>query len=145
MRYWAYLVLKLAVVTVFMIAAWRGLAAVWPEPQPFLSQSTQPFAGDLWFTTAAMVLWLIGVGLVYAAILDQRYRCRTCLRRLRMPQTAGSWNQVLFGPPRTDYICPYGHGTLRVPELKIAGSDQADWEPIENMWKELEDLSSRKK
>jgi hypothetical protein len=145
MRYWAYLVLKLAVVAGIIGAAWRGLNAVWPAPQPFLNQYNHAFARDLWYTTAVMGLWLAGVGLVYLAILDQRYRCRTCVRRLRMPQSAGSWNQVLFGAPRTDYICPFGHGTLRVPELRISGSDDPDWHPIENMWKELEELSSGKK
>ena len=49
-----------------------------------------------------------------SCIWDQRYRCRVCLRRLRMPVETGSWSRMLqFGRPRIEYICPYGHGTLR--------------------------------
>ena len=32
-----------------------------------------------------------------------------------------SWTHVLLGAPRTEYICPYGHGTLKVAELQITG------------------------
>jgi hypothetical protein len=144
MKYWGFLAAKLAAIAGIIGAGWWGLNAVWPEPDVFLRQRLEPFARDLWYTTAVMVLWLAAVGLVYLAVLDQRYRCRTCLRRLRMPQTSGGWNQALLGPPRTDYICPYGHGTLRVPDLRISGSAEGNWEPIDDMWKELEDLSPRK-
>ncbi|HBY62178.1 MAG TPA: hypothetical protein DEH78_20350 [Solibacterales bacterium] len=84
---------------------------------------------------------LIGAAalLLAAVVLDQKYRCRTCLRRLRMPVMAGSWpNSFLRGAPRTEYICPYGHGTLRVPELQIAGRENSRWRENEDLWTELE-------
>ena len=62
-----------------------------------------------------------------------------------MPVLTGSWTAVLFGAPRTEYICPYGHGTLKVAELQITGRQQPDWQPHEDIWKELESLEETKK
>jgi hypothetical protein len=78
-------------------------------------------------------------------VQDQRYRCRTCLRKLRSPISAGSWpNSLLLGRPRREYICIYGHGTLKVPEEQITGSGTPDWQPhSEDILKELEESSQR--
>ena len=61
--------------------------------------------------------------------------------------SAGSWpNMLLFGQPRTEYICLYGHGTLKVPEVQITGPHGPDWEPHdEDIWKELESLEETKR
>jgi hypothetical protein len=88
---------------------------------------------------------LIAAGLVWAVILDQRYRCRSCVRRLRMPIHRGSWNHVLLGAPRTEYICLFGHGTLTVAELQITGMQNPDWEPHQDIWAELYALDESKK
>ena len=83
----------------------------------------KPFGHDLGFTTAMLLFFLACFGVLHLIIWDQRYRCRTCLRRLRMPVSAGSWpNMLLFGQPRTEYICLYGHGTLKVPEVRITSN-----------------------
>jgi hypothetical protein len=142
MRYWGILAAKLAAVAGVIAGLWFGLNALWPKPDPGLRVQLHPFATDLWYTAAVMVMFLVGVGLVYLAVFDQRYRCRTCGRRLRMPVRQGGWNLVLMGRPTLDYICAYGHGTLRVPELGIASPEQAAWEPIEDMWRELEELQT---
>jgi hypothetical protein len=44
---------------------------------------------------------------------------------------------LLYGKPRLEYICTYGHGTLKVPELHITGTEPSAWEPHEDIWKEL--------
>jgi hypothetical protein len=45
---------------------------------------------------------------------------------------------VLLGPPRREYICPYGHGTLKVSELQITGPHPADWQQhSDDIWAEL--------
>jgi hypothetical protein len=133
------MIAKLAGIAGLMSGLWIALNAVWPEPDVFLKHRLEPFARDLGYTFAVLALWLFGAGILYVAILDQRFRCRTCLRRLRMPLTQGLWNRTLMGPPRTDYICPFGHGTLRVPEVHLSDAPN-EWEPIDNMWRELEDL-----
>jgi len=144
-RYWAYLAGKLAAAAGVLALAWKGFHAVWPEPAPFMRVQLEPFARDLGYTVAVMVFGLLSVGLIYLVLLDQRFRCRTCLRRLRMPVTHGTWNQFLLGVPRTEYICLYGHGTLRVEEVHIAGVSDSNWKPNDDMWKELEELEESRK
>ncbi|MGP8246086.1 MAG: hypothetical protein ACLQVN_16400 [Bryobacteraceae bacterium] len=96
--------------------------------------------GDRLLCNLALMGWfLLAAGVGYLIVWDQRYRCRTCLRRLRMPVETGSWGQMLqFGRPRIEYICVYGHGTLRAEELQISGREQPEWTPnSDDYWREL--------
>lgn len=145
MKYWGLLAAKLLGIYVALHYLWLGTKLLLPRPRPFLYLG-QPFGRDLPWTLAAGACFLIGCGLVYLAILDQRYRCRVCLRRLRMPIVTGSWGHMLqLGRPRTEYICPFGHGTLKVPQVQISGLEQPDWKANEDMWRELESLEGSKK
>jgi hypothetical protein len=147
MKYWAFLVAKLAMAAAFLVVL-RGLIRYeLPKAQTFMFDSIRPdpFGHDLLYTFAFLMFTLFAVGLLWLIIWDQRYRCRTCLRRLRMPIFTGSWTHVLFGAPHTEYICPYGHGTLKVAELQITGHQNPDWEPHEDIWKELYALEESKK
>lgn len=147
MRYWAYLAAKLTVAGGLLVAIRALILYVLPQPQTFMYSFIRPdpFAHDLLYTFVMMVFTLLALGLLWLIVWDQRYRCRTCLRRLRMPILTGSWTHVLFGRPRTEYICPYGHGTLKVEELQITGHQNPDWEPHEDIWKELYALEETKK
>jgi hypothetical protein len=136
MRYWAFLIAKLVVAAGIVIGMGYLIDFVFPPPRAFADGGALA-AHDLHMGLASMFEALFAAGLVWAIIWDQRYRCRTCLRRLRMPIQTGSWTHVLLGAPRTEYICIYGHGTLKVAELQITGRTQPDWEPHEDMWKEL--------
>jgi hypothetical protein len=89
--------------------------------------------------------FLLAEGILFLIIWDQKLRCRTCGRRLRMPVSKGSHAHVLFGPPRTDYICVYGHGTLKVPELAISGRETPKWKENQDIWKELTEASTKSK
>jgi hypothetical protein len=42
-----------------------------------------------------------------------------------------------LGRPHLEYICPYGHGTLKVAELQISGLEPAEWTENGDMWEEL--------
>jgi hypothetical protein len=143
MKYWAYLVAKLVLAGVFLYGLLRILAYVF-VPKPVFN-ITEPFGHDLVYTLIMFVYSLVAVGVVWVAVWDQRYRCRTCLRRLCMPILTGDWTHVLLGPPRTEYICPFGHGTLKVDEVQITGPQVRDWQPHEDMWKELVSLDDSKK
>jgi hypothetical protein len=45
-----------------------------------------------------------------------------------MPVPTGSWGRMLLlGRPRIEYICPYGHGTLKRDELQIYGPETPEW------------------
>ena len=143
MKYWGYLIAKLLVAALLLRTVWWVVIRLcFSEPPVFLGLEQRPFAHDLGYTTAMMFFFLVSVGVLYLVVWDQRYRCRSCLRRLRMPVAAGSWpNMLLFGQPRMEYICIYGHGTLKVPEVQITGSSNPDWQPHhEDIWRELESL-----
>jgi len=94
---------------------------------------------DLPWTGLVLLFFLLVQGVVFLIIWDQRYRCRTCGRRLRMPVMTGRYAQMLlYGQPKLEYICTYGHGTLKVPELHIGGTQPSDWQQHDDdMWKEL--------
>ena len=78
--------------------------------------------------TALMVWFLLAAGTFYLIVRDQRYRCRVCLRRLRMPVETGSRSFMLqLGRPRVEYICPYGHGTLKQEEYETSELENPEW------------------
>jgi hypothetical protein len=137
MKYWAYLIAKLVAAAGLVYGFGWLINRLLPPHKAYVDggRFTDPY--DLVINIALMLLTLFAIGLTWLVIWDQRYRCRTCLRRLRMPIQTGSWTHVLLGAPRTEYICTYGHGTLKVAELQITGRQQPDWEPHEDMWKEL--------
>ena len=137
MKYWAYLIAKLVVAAGVVFGVGLLIDHLLPAPKPFMEGGPFPGPHAMVYTIASMLQALLAVGLVWLSVWDQRYRCRTCLRRLRMPIQTGSWTHVLLGAPHTEYICIYGHGTLKVAELQITGRQPPDWEPHEDMWKEL--------
>ncbi len=144
MKYWAYLFAKVIAVLAFAYGSGRILFQLFPKQVD--RYSLQPFMHDLPYTMIVMVHFLVSAGLLWLAFFDQRYRCRSCLRKLRMPVAGGGWHHVLLGPPRTDYICPFGHGTLRVTELNLSGGYQRDWEKHDDdIWKELYALEDSNK
>jgi hypothetical protein len=146
MRYWAFFAAKLTAAGGVLCGLLVILNVLWPPAAKFTvgrgaaaySYIPPRFLYDLWYTLAVGVWFLLCSGLIYLIIWDQRYRCRTCLRRLRMPIETGSWSRMLqFGRPRIEYICPYGHGTLREEELQISGLENPEWTPHSDLWEEL--------
>jgi len=138
MKYWALLAGKLGVAGAASYGLLNAMNWYWSAPLWFRGARLPRFAVDLNFTLAAGVWFLLTVGMFYVCVWDQRYRCRVCLRRLRMPIETGSWHRMLLlGRPRIEYICPYGHGTLREEELHISGLDNAEWTESRDMWEEL--------
>lgn len=140
MRYWAYFAAKLGVAGGALFGLLAMLGWLWPmDPNPSPLAPLANGGQGLAINLALMIWFLICVGTVYLIVWDQRYRCRTCLRRLRMPVETGSWSRMLqLGRPRIEYICVYGHGTLRAEEIQISGLAQPEWTPhSDDMWQEL--------
>jgi hypothetical protein len=138
MRYWAWFVLKLAVAAVLFGGLLKLIGRNFPpdnDPLAPLNDGMRFLLCDL----ALMLCFLLFAGTLYLIVRDQRYRCRVCLRRLRMPIATGSWSRILqFGRPRIEYICTYGHGTLREDDLHISGLSGAEWTPhSDDIWTEL--------
>jgi hypothetical protein len=138
MRFWAWFVAKLVVAVVVFGAVLKQISRLFPPDKDTLA----PLNNGMRFLLcdlALMLCFLLFAGALYLIIRDQRYRCRVCLRRLRMPITTGSWSRtLLFGRPQIEYICPYGHGTLREDDLHISGLSADEWTPhSDDIWTEL--------
>ena len=140
MRYWGYFAAKVAVAGVALYGLLWAIASFWPaeaHPPPIAPLRDAP---DILVYNIVLLGWfLLSVGALAAIVFDQYRRCRVCLRRLRMPMETGSWGSVLLtGRPRIEYICPYGHGTLRLDELRISGIRIPEWTAHDGgLWEEL--------
>ena len=135
LRYWGFLLLKFAAASVVSVATLWLLNLFFGSARKAVS----PGDGYLLYIFLAGVWFQFSFGLLYLAIWDQRYRCRTCLRRLRMPVESGSWGGYMLqlGRPQLEYICPYGHGRLNVEELQITGKAAPEWKQQGDFWEEL--------
>jgi len=137
LRYWGFLLLKFAGAFVGSGFAFWFLNLIWSPHTKLVhlgigeSYLVYIFLLCIWFQ--------FSFGLFYLAVWDQRYRCRTCLRRLRMPVETGSWGGYMLqlGRPQLEYICPYGHGRLNVEELQITGKAAPEWTEQGDFWEEL--------
>jgi hypothetical protein len=139
LKYWSYFAAKLALIAGFIWLLWQGALRWMPEPGEVMYHKLWRYQ-DLRWIAVMMALWLLAAGLCWLAVFDQRRRCRVCLARLRMPVSHGMWSAAsLFAPPRTESICPFGHGTLNEPEVRVAGKDVTEWKRHDDdIWRELE-------
>ena len=138
MRYWAFFLSKLVAAVSLSYGGFVALQRLWPGEWFFGRLYPPRFVSDLPYTLAVGLWFLLSWGLVYLCVWDQRYRCRVCLRKLRMPIEIGSWSRMLqLGRPEIEYICTYGHGKLSVAEVQIWGTEQPEWTPHPDMWEEL--------
>jgi hypothetical protein len=139
MRYWAYFVAKLTVAAGVLYGVMGLLDKYLPkEGSDAWAPLGQGF-DKLIVSSVFMLYFLLCAGVLYLIVRDQRYRCRVCLRQLRMPIETGSWGRMLqFGAPRIEYICPYGHGTLKADEVQISGLSTPEWTAnSDDIWNEL--------
>jgi hypothetical protein len=132
MKWWALLAAKIA----FLIALHLGLI-LWLNS--FFPQDRM--GRDLAYTFALLGADMFVFVLGYAGWIDQKYRCRACLHRLRMPIERGNWSHAtLFAPPTLEWICPFGHGTMKEEEIHLSGAQQDHWEKNDdNFWRAFED------
>ena len=146
MKYWLYFVAKLLTGGAFMLAVQYAVLNLYPLPPADPGLEDGLFLHDLPFTYLELGIWFLGVAVLAVIVWDQRRRCRTCLRKLIMPVATGSWGRTVFGRPRTEWICSYGHGTLTIEDLQITGRQLPDWQPHDgDIWKELESYYQARK
>ena len=111
MKYWLFFVAKLVLTVALFAGIWAVMEAVLPEPASIRAYKLGRFGQDLTWTTAIFVYFLAAAGSLFLIVLDQRYRCRTCLRRLRMPVNSGAWESMLrLGMPQVDTSARSGMG-----------------------------------
>lgn len=136
-RYALFMALKLLAGAGLMAALVLLINALSPPPPGLLHD--WPRLGTSWPYTLAIGLWVLGgYGLLRLSIWDQRFRCRTCLRRLRLPLTEGIYSSVwLGGAPYTEYVCTWGHGKFYIPDIHLASGRKAMWVAYESLWENL--------
>ncbi len=76
-------------------------------------------------------------GATFWCLRDQQHRCRVCFDPLCMPVNSGRWSSLVLDRPRTEYICPFGHGTLYVPGTRLLDIDAVNWRSHDDIWHEL--------
>lgn len=137
-RYWAFLTGKLLFVQV-------GLLLLWIELNELLVVGL-----TVHWTVVVLVQCMVAILFLAlcAAVAswcqaDQRYRCRKCLSRLRMPLASGNFGSVLFDRPGAEYICTSGCGQLYVPEARPSDEGVEQWTPSKGIWEELSLLAER--
>jgi len=71
---------------------------------------------------AALMVWfLLAVWPSSSSSTTKRYRCRVWSAPAAHAGGDGLLGRMLqLGRPRVEYICPYGHGTLRAEEVQIS-------------------------
>ena len=93
-RYWGFLALKFAAALFGSGFALWFLNLFWAPHTRLFHWATSLETIDLLNITLVGVWFQFSFGLFYLAIRDQRYRCRTCLRKLRIPIETGSWGYM---------------------------------------------------
>ena len=146
MKFWIWLAAKLLAVAIVVAAGCLAMNRLLPLALTYFGYELNRAGRELLESGAALVILLLGAGLVWLSVLDQRHRCRVCLRRLRMPVLRGRWSAAaLFSPPETESICPYGHGTLVEPEVHLTGKETTAWRRhADDIWRELENLETKR-
>jgi hypothetical protein len=140
MRYWAYFAAKAAAAAAVLYGLLWLINGIWPaEAQPPPLAPLRDMQKILAYNIVVGAWFLLCFAVLFLIVWDQRRRCRTCLRRLRMPVGSGSWGSMLLsGRPSIESICPYGHGALREDAVQITGMHNPEWTAHRNdFWAEL--------
>ncbi|MGH9486198.1 MAG: hypothetical protein ACRD04_01220 [Terriglobales bacterium] len=139
-RFWLWLALKLTVAALLVLGFWTVTTWVVPPPATgLLAQFPRMVASDWPYVLAVIAAIFLGFGLGWVCAADQVLRCRVCARRLKMPRSEGDLSHTLLGstPPRTEYICTWGHGRLLVPETHLPTSRPNLWIGNRSLWEDL--------
>ncbi len=146
MKYWAFLVAKIAAAGAVLLGLRMGLVLLLPKPSGIWTLRRTCSGMTLTYILFDAAVHLVRRGRLLGHRLGSEVPLPHLPGRLRMPVLTGSWTNVLFGAPRTEYICPYGHGTLKVAELgRSRAASSRIGSPHEDIWKELESLEETKK
>jgi hypothetical protein len=126
-RYWAFLAGKALAVAILFPLLWveAGTAI-----RGLLTGGWRILSGVI-----SVVVLVIATGRAMIwCVADQRRRCRTCLRRLVLPVSVGSYAS-LFEPSATEMLCEQGHGALSLSDTETDVQDR--WTRLDDSWKAL--------
>lgn len=136
MRYWVVLGIKLVGFLFVALGLWVIAQRTVLRVELFSDRWPKALTSYLSLAVAVFVIPGILACLLHFIFRDQRFRCRICGRRLRMPVEHGSRTHPMTQPPGLAYICPYGHGKL-VTETWISGDPPDEWTTYGDIWDEL--------
>lgn len=126
-RYWGFLVAKAFAVAILLPLIWVEAGAA---IRSLLTGGWRILAGVI-----SVVVLVIATGRAMIwCVADQRRRCRTCLRRLVLPVSVGSYASV-FEPSATEMLCEQGHGALSLSDTETDVQDR--WTRLDDSWKAL--------
>ena len=126
MRYWGILAAKLVVAAVFLYGVWCGMEALYTPPAELALWNHSPFLHDLRFTMMVFLYNLLVQGVLFLIVWDQRYRCRKCGRRLRMPVLTGRYAQMLlYGQPVWNISARMGTARSKCPNCTLPEQSRA--------------------
>ena len=140
MRYWAYFAAKLIAAAAPLYGLLRLLNGIWPVEDNLPPLAPIRDMDKLLGYDLLLAVWVaLCAGSLALIVWDQRRRCRTCLRRLRMPVGSGSWGgMLLLGRPSIEYICPYGHCALTEAAAPASAFENPQWRASSgDIWEEL--------
>lgn len=83
---------------------------------------------------AALVSYVLGFRW---ALMDQRRRCRVCLRLLINPIRIGEASNTMLAWYGTELMCQKGHGLLHLPEMPAASYSTQQWLHLDHSWRDL--------
>ena len=112
-RFWLFGILKTALAASVVV-----LAAI--ELRFGITLTPTGARDPLVMVLASWPLLLAFGGVLLWSWLDQRLRCRTCLRRLDLPVHMGVLGASLFDPTGVESVCPVGHGALYEPDTELS-------------------------
>jgi hypothetical protein len=129
LRYPAFLAGKAICVVVLGPILWVESSALVRSIMP--ATDIRLFIPGLLFGLAFLFGFAFALGWSFT---DQRRRCPTCLKRMAMPVTIGTWSSQLE-PVSTELLCDQGHGSLCLPETETGQRDR--WTSHDPSWQEL--------
>lgn len=90
---------------------------------------------DLWAEPLSTWLFLMtSMGVLAWSMLDQRRRCRVCLRKLGLAAHVGCPGCLLLNWAGTELVCMDGHGMLHVPEMNASWNEPERWTALDESW-----------
>jgi len=118
----------------FLAKTSLGLVCVFTACLEWSRSSSAILFGNFDPASGPFLLWLyiLGtMGVLFAAVVDQKARCRECLQLLAFPVRMGSPGTMLLDWSGTEICCTQGHGVLHVPHW---ADESEHWIALDDSW-----------
>jgi hypothetical protein len=125
-RYWAFLIVKIALLLAIAYYASLDIAFL------FLPASSQ--FSDLIQSGSAFTVCLVGLSL---ALRDQKQRCPVCLRRMSHPAEVGQPSRAFLAWNGTELACELGHTLVHIPAFPTSWFAAQRWVCLDRSWEFL--------